>query len=84
MVRTKILKKKRNTFNRFESDRHIRMGVSFFILKLREAGEDQEVSIVWSEEDLEVPIELLNVVMDQMLSQDICYLTTGKNSSSII
>jgi hypothetical protein len=47
MVRTKILKKKRNTFNRFESDRHIRMGVSFIILILREAGEDLEVSIVW-------------------------------------
>ncbi len=28
MVRTKIVKKKRNLFNRFESDKHVRMGVS--------------------------------------------------------
>jgi len=29
MVRTKIVKKKRNTFNRFECDRHIRMDRSW-------------------------------------------------------
>ena len=45
MARTRIVKKKRNTFNRFECDRHIRMGVNFK-LTYREAGEDQEVLIV--------------------------------------
>jgi hypothetical protein len=54
MARTRIVKKKTNTFNRFESDRHIRMGVNIYKLKFREAGEDQEVSIVESEESLEV------------------------------
>ena len=46
----KIVKKKRNLFNRFECDRHARMGV---IILLREVGEDQGVLIVGSEEDTE-------------------------------
>jgi hypothetical protein len=48
----KIVKKKRNTFNRFESDRHIRMGV-MIIYNVREAGESQEVSIAESGGDIE-------------------------------
>ncbi len=31
MVRVKIVKKKTNTFNRFESDKHVRMGVKIII-----------------------------------------------------
>lgn len=57
MARVKIVKKKRNTFNRFESDKHTRMGVrtfSFYIF-IREAGEETEVSIVESEESSEEP-----------------------------
>jgi hypothetical protein len=42
--RTKIVKKKKNTFNRFESDRHIRLDV--YLSNIREAGDVQEVSIV--------------------------------------
>jgi hypothetical protein len=41
MGRIKIVKKKTNTFDRFESDRYHRMGVNN--PNLREAGEDQEV-----------------------------------------
>ena len=50
----KIVKKKSNLFNRFESDRHARMGVTYNIY-LREAGESQEVSIAESEEGSEEP-----------------------------
>ncbi len=42
--RVKIVKKKKNTFNRFESDRHIRLDV--YYTNIREAGEDPEVLIV--------------------------------------
>lgn len=36
VARTKIVKKKRNTFNRFESDRHIRLDVYKLINKIIE------------------------------------------------
>lgn len=52
MVR--IVKKKRTLFNRFESDKHVRMGVRFPFI-LREAGENPEVSIAESEESTEDP-----------------------------
>ncbi len=50
MAKVKIVKKKKNTFNRFESDRHIRLDVKIKFKIIREAGEDPEVSIVESEE----------------------------------
>ena len=50
--RTKIVKKKKNTFNRFESDRHIRVDV--ICINHREAGDVPEVSIVVLEESGEV------------------------------
>jgi hypothetical protein len=81
MARVKIVKKKTNTFNRFESDRHTRMGVRNNFYLNREAGEDPEVSIVWSEENSEEPSEPPNVVTDPTDKPDTCSPTTSLNSS---
>ncbi len=78
--RTKIVKKKKNTFNRFESDRHIRVDV--YLFNIREAGDAQEVSIVVLEESGEVLLECLNVVMDQIILPSIYYPTTLRSSLS--
>ncbi len=43
MARVRIVKKKKTTFDRFESDRHIRLNVYYDYKFNREAGEDQEV-----------------------------------------
>ncbi len=79
MARVKIVKKKRNTFNRFESDRHKRMDVSTFSFYrfIREAGEETEVSIVESEESGEEPSELPRLVMDQTTRPDTYSPTTN-------
>jgi ribosomal protein L32E len=53
MGRITIVKKRTKTFDRFESDRYHRMDVSIS-LNSREAGENQGVSIVESEESSEV------------------------------
>ncbi len=79
--RVKIVKKKKNTFNRFESDRHIRLDVD--IIKYREAGDAQEVSIVVSEESGEELSECLKSVMDQIITLSIYSPTIIKKSSSI-
>ena len=63
--RVKIVKKKKNTFNRFESDRHIRLDL--ILIKHREAGDVPEVSIVVLEESGEEPSECLRLVMDQII-----------------
>lgn len=49
-----IVKKRTNKFSRFETDRHVRMNVNYFIKKSmnRNHGENQEVSIVELEEDI--------------------------------
>ena len=49
--RNRIVKKKTNKFQRFETDRHKCMNVFYSFNSIRKAGEDQEVSIVESEED---------------------------------
>jgi hypothetical protein len=63
--RTKIVKKKKNTFNRFESDRHIRLDVHS--INLREAGDVLEVLIVVLEESGEELLECLRLVMDPII-----------------
>ena len=76
--RVKIVKKKKNTFNRFESDRHIRLDVD--IINFREAGDAQEVLIVVLEESGEVLLECPRLVMDQIIILSIYYPTIIKNS----
>ncbi len=78
-ARVKIVKKKRNTFNRFESDRHIRLDVD--IVNLREVGDAQEVLIVVLEESGEVLLKCLRLVMVQIMILSIYYPTIIKNSS---
>ncbi len=63
--RVKIVKKKKNTFNRFESDRHIRLDV--IPINYREAGDVPEVSIVVLEESGEELLECPKLVMDQII-----------------
>jgi hypothetical protein len=85
MVKVKIVKKKKTTFDRFESDRHIRLDVRLNLKFNREAGEDPEVSIVESEESLEELLEHQKLVMDPTIKQDTYFpVFTSRNSSSIM
>ena len=80
--RVKIVKKKKNTFNRFESDRHIRLDVD--IINFREAGDAQEVLIVVLEESGEVLLECPRLVMDQIIILSIYYPTITRSSLFIM
>lgn len=73
-----IVKKRTNKFSRFETDRHVRMNVNYFIKKSmnRNHGENQEVSIVELEEDIKELWEWLQLVMDQIQKLDIYYQIT--------
>ncbi len=83
MARVRIVKKKKTTFNRFESDRHTRLDVKSNFKFFREAGEDPEVSIVESEESGEVLLELQKLVMDPTIKLDTYFpIFILKNSSS--
>jgi hypothetical protein len=75
--RVKIVKKKKNTFNRFESDRHIRLDV--YISNIREAGDVLEVSIVVLEESGEVLSECPRLVMDLITILSIYYPTITRS-----
>ncbi len=76
--RVKIVKKKKNTFNRFESDRHIRLDV--YNSNIREAGDALEVLIVVLEENGEVLSECLRLVMDLITILSIYYPTITRSS----
>jgi len=85
MAKTRIVKKRTKTFDRFESNRHIRLDVIIsignnFILKYREAGEDQEVLIALSEEDSEETWAAPKSVLDQIIKLNIYCPITKKNS----
>ncbi len=80
--RVKIVKKKKNTFNRFESDRHIRLDV--LTINFREVGGAQEVSIVVLEESGEELLKCQRSVMGQITIPNIYYPTISKNSLSIM
>lgn len=74
----KVVKKRTKLFNRFESDRHHRVGV--FFINIREAGENQEVLIAESEEDSEVLQECQQSDMDQIEKQG-TYILRQKEES---
>ena len=85
MAKTRIVKKRTNTFDRFESHKHVRMGVRLikpFTKKLiiRDHGEDQEVLIAPSEEDSEDILPSPKSDSVQIILPNICYPTTKKNS----